>query len=182
MSILKNRNKIRNMTLIAFFAVMLAVCSWISIPLAVPVTLQTFGVFFILFYAGGKKALASLLLYIALGIIGLPVFSGFGNGLSVLIGPTGGYIAGFVVAGAVYFAAETILKQRMNRLLVKYCVSVIALLACYALGTLGVMNYFSNSSGYLNLYLSTVAVYGIADTVKIICAGYLSRYLQKCIG
>ena len=179
---MKNREKIRNMTHIALYSIMLTVCSWLSVPLAVPITLQTFGVFFILFYAGGKKALASLLLYIALGAIGLPVFSGFGNGMSVLVGPTGGYILGFLAAGAVYFAAEAIFKEGMSKRWVKYCVATVALFACYALGALGVIKYASDSAlGYFEVFFGSVAAYGIADALKIVSAELLCSYIRKYV-
>lgn len=79
-----------------FSIALLAICSWISIPLTIPFTLQTFGIFFICFLFGGKKGTLYVLAYIITGAIGLPVFSGFRGGMSALLDLTGGYIVGFV--------------------------------------------------------------------------------------
>ena len=84
-----------DMVLIAMFAVLMAVCSWISIPMEVPFTLQTFGLFLTVGVLGGKRGTFAVLIYILLGAIGVPVFAGFNSGIGVLLGTTGGYIVGF---------------------------------------------------------------------------------------
>lgn len=179
---MKKADKIRNITRIALYSVLLVICSWISVPFAVPITLQTFAVFFLLYFAGAKKTLAALTLYTILGIIGLPVFSGFGNGLSVLLGTTGGYVLGFFAAGAVYFAAESIFKENINNPCVKYIASFLALFACYSLGVLGIMRYASGSElGFFATLGTTTAAYLLPDIAKIICADILNRCLRNHI-
>ena len=59
------------------FAVLLAICSWISIPTMIPFTLQTFGVFLTLLLLGGKQGTLAIFIYLLLGSIGIPVFSNF---------------------------------------------------------------------------------------------------------
>lgn len=88
----------RNMVLIAIFAAILAVLSQLSIPLptGVPATLQTLAVALLGFVLGGWSSAASVILYIFLGAIGLPVFAGFKGGFAALFGPTGGFIFGFI--------------------------------------------------------------------------------------
>lgn len=96
-------NRIRNMTQAALLAALMAVCAWISIP-AFPAsfTLQTFGLCLTLGLLGGKWGSIAIWLYLGLGAVGLPVFSGFRGGLSCLLGPTGGFLWGFALAGPVY--------------------------------------------------------------------------------
>ena len=65
------------MVYIAVFAVLIAICSWISIPTTVPFTLQTFAVFLAVGVLGGKRGSLSVLIYILLGAVGIPVFAGF---------------------------------------------------------------------------------------------------------
>ena len=90
--------KIRNMVLSALFAALLCICAWISLPLgALTFTLQTFAIFLALLTLGGKWGSVSILVYIFLGAMGLPVFSGFQGGLGALFGPTGGCIFGFML-------------------------------------------------------------------------------------
>ena len=89
-----NKNKTRDMVFIALFAVLMAVCSWISIPTAIPITMQTFGVFLTLNFLGGKKGTVSVCIYLLLGLIGLPVYANFTSGIGILLGMTGGYMIG----------------------------------------------------------------------------------------
>ena len=87
-------------TFTALFAAIIAVLTLIPIPfsfLGVPMTLQTFAIAFCGFLLGWKMGLCAVSLYLFLGIIGLPVFSGFQGGLQKLIGPTGGFLYGFLL-------------------------------------------------------------------------------------
>lgn len=89
------------MALCGLFAAVTAVCSWISIPLGftpIPLNLGTLAVYLTGALLGKKYGPISLLVYTLAGAVGLPVFSGFRGGLSVLAGPTGGYIIGYIVA------------------------------------------------------------------------------------
>ena len=88
--------KTLNLVYIALFAVLIVICSWISIPTLVPFTLQTFAIYLTVLLLGWKRGLGAILVYILLGIVGVPVFSGFKAGLGVVAGPTGGYIIGFI--------------------------------------------------------------------------------------
>ena len=83
------RSKTLDMVYIALFAVLIAICSWISIPATVPFTLQTFGVFVAVGTLGGKRGSLSVLIYLLLGAIGIPVFAGFQGGLGIILGNTG---------------------------------------------------------------------------------------------
>ena len=93
-SVEATRSKTYDMAYIAIFAVLMAICSWISIPMAVPFTLQTFGVFMAVGVLGGKRETFAVLIYILLGAVGVPVFAGFSGGIGVLLNTTGGYIVG----------------------------------------------------------------------------------------
>lgn len=90
------QNKTRDIVFIGIFAALIAICSWISIPTTVPFTLQTMGVFTAVGLLGGKRGSLAVLVYILLGLVGLPVFAGFSGGVGVLFGTTGGYIIGFL--------------------------------------------------------------------------------------
>ena len=100
-TIAATRSKTYDIVYIAVFAVIMAICSWISIPTAVPFTLQTFGVFVAVGVLGGKRGTLSILVFILLGAIGVPVFAGFSGGVQNLIGPTGGFIISFPIMAYV---------------------------------------------------------------------------------
>ena len=104
--------KIVAMVQIALFAAIIAVCSWIQIPMTVPFTMQTFAVFCALATLGGKGGTISILIYIVLGAVGVPVFAGFTGGIGILFGTTGGYIIGFLFTGLPVCIGSSVGPQR----------------------------------------------------------------------
>ena len=81
----------------ALSAAILCVCAWLTVPFTVPFTMQTFGVFLISGLFGWRVGVTAVGCYLALGALGLPVFSGGGAGVGVLFGATGGYLWGFLL-------------------------------------------------------------------------------------
>lgn len=122
-----------DMAYIAIFAVLIAICSWISIPMTVPFTLQTFGVFMAVGVLGGKRGSLAVLIYILLGAIGVPVFSGFTGGIGVILNSTGGYIAGFLFSALVMWGMEALWGKKP---VVQILSMLVGLVVCYALGTI----------------------------------------------
>ncbi len=93
---------VRAMVYASLFGALTAVGGLVSIPLhPVPITLQTLMLDLAAGLLGGFLGALSQVVYILLGVIGLPVFSGGKAGLGVLVGPTGGYLFGFVAGAAV---------------------------------------------------------------------------------
>ena len=117
---------------IALFAVVMAVCAWISIPMTVPFTLQTFAVFAALGTLGGRRGTYAVAVYLLLGAVGLPVFAGFQGGLGALLGTTGEYILGFLASALVYWLVTAHLG---NSLPVTVVAMALGLAVCYAFGT-----------------------------------------------
>ncbi|WP_342535556.1 biotin transporter BioY [Lysinibacillus sp. FSL K6-1151] len=88
--------------LAAFGAAIIAVLAQVTIPLPlIPITGQTLAVGIVVTILGTRLGTISVLLYILLGAVGLPVFSGMSGGLGILVGPTGGYIVGFLVTAII---------------------------------------------------------------------------------
>ena len=95
-------SRVRHVVLIALGALFVSLCAQIYIPVQpVPFTGQTFGVLVVGGALGFRRGALALLLYLAIGAIGLPVFAEGKHGLAILGGPTAGYLIGFVVAAAV---------------------------------------------------------------------------------
>ncbi|MBR5114271.1 MAG: biotin transporter BioY [Oscillospiraceae bacterium] len=124
---------VRKMTAAALGAVLIIICSWLTVPFAVPFTMQTFAVFCVLILLGGKLGTASIGLFVLMGLVGLPVFSGFRGGVGVLLGPTGGYIIGFIFAGLLYMMLEPAAEKSKW---IRAAVLAGGLALCYAVGTL----------------------------------------------
>lgn len=170
-----------DMAYIALFAVMIAVCSWISIPATVPFTLQTFGVFLAVGVLGGKRGTLAVLVYLLLGAVGIPVFAGFSGGLGALLGSTGGYIIGFLFSALVMWAMERILGNKMWVLAFSM---VLGLLVCYAIGTAWFMLVYANTTGPIGLWTALgwcVIPFILPDILKIALALVTCRKLAAAI-
>ena len=166
---------------IAVGAALIAICSWISIPLTVPFTLQTFAVFFILAALGGKRGTFSILVYILLGAIGVPVFAGFSSGIGVLLGNTGGYILGFLLSGIVYLVLTKLFGESLP---VQIIALVLGLALCYAFGTAWFMVVYTKANGAVGLgtVLSwCVLPFILPDLVKLALALTIARRVQPML-
>lgn len=176
------RNKTRDMVYTAFFAVLIAVGSWISIPMTVPFTLQTFAVFVTLGILGGRRGTMAVLLYILLGAVGIPVFSGFTGGVGILLGNTGGYIAGFLLTGLIFWGMQRMFGRSLR---VQVISMLLGLISCYFFGTLWfLLVYMRNGST-----VSVVTVLGwcvipfiVPDLVKLGLALTVARRVSRYAG
>lgn len=170
--------KMNSITRIAMMTALLAICSWITIPFAVPFTMQTFAVFLALIICGGVEGSIAIAVYIAIGAVGIPVFSGFSGGVSALIGPTGGYIFGFLLSGGVKILFEKIFGR--EKLLP---VSLLAgLLVCYLCGTVYftlIMNGRGGSYTLWSALMVCVVPFIIPDIIKLCLAILIGRKLPK---
>lgn len=175
------KDSTRNLCYTAFMTVLICICSWVSIPFIVPFTLQTFAVFFVLLLLGGKNGTTAICIYLIMGMIGLPVFSGMRGGVSHLFGPTGGYIIGFVFTGITYMLFERLMKKK---LIFKLAVLGSSLISCYLVGTLWFVTVYSlqgNHVGFLSAISICVLPYIIPDCIKISLAVYLYSKIKKRI-
>lgn len=170
--------KTRNMVLIALFAALLAICAWISIPMGdVAFTLQTFGVCLSLLLLGGKRGTIAILVYLLLGAVGLPVFSGFRGGLGALFGVTGGYMLGFLATGLIFLLTTACKGAPLLGL-------IFGLAACYLIGSVwywGLYLRSGESLGFGLILLKCVLPYLLPDTVKLMLALFLARRLKPFV-
>ena len=171
-----------DIALIALCAALTAVCSWISVPAAVPFTMQTFAVFVSVGVLGGRRGTYAVLLYLLLGAAGLPVFAGFSGGFGHLAGATGGYIIGFLFSALAMWLMERIIGRSFRMLVISM---IAGLLICYAFGTAWFMTVYARESGSIGLMTALgwcVFPYIIPDAVKIALAAVLTRRLRPLIG
>lgn len=172
-------NKTRDIVYMSVFTAMISICSWISIPASIPFTLQTMGVFTTVGLLGGKRGTLTVLTYILLGAIGIPVFAGLTGGVSVLLGTTGGYIIGFLLSALLMWGIETIMGR--NQIALAFSM-VAGLIVCYVFGTAWFMLIYTQHSGVIGL--STVLglcviPFIIPDLIKIGVALFLTNRLKK---
>lgn len=171
----------KDLALTGMFAVVIAVCSWISIPTAVPFTLQTFAVFSALGLLGGKRGFFAALVYMLLGAVGLPVFAGFKSGVAVLLGSTGGYIVGFLIIAGVYWVAEVFIGKQI---IVRIISMVIGLALCYLFGTVWFVTVFTRTNGDITIFKALqmcVIPFVIWDLLKMALALSVTSAVGKRI-
>ncbi len=177
----RQKTKTYNLVYISIFVVLIAICSWISIPLTVPVTLQTFGVFMAVGLLGGKRGTLAVLVYILMGALGIPVFSGFTGGIGIIAGTTGGYIVGFLFSALLMWGMEKAFGRSTAVLALSM---VLGLVLCYAVGTLWFMAVYGASSGAIGILTVLgwcVFPFIIPDVAKIVLALILTRRLSGVI-
>lgn len=166
------------MIYIALFGILIGICSWITIPGPLPFTLQTFGVFLTVSVLGGKRGTIAVLLYIFTGLIGIPVFSGFQGGIGVLLGPTGGYVIGFIFSALIMWFFEAL---PLRNIFIQGLSLVTALLTCYTFGTLWYLIIFSGQSQGIAIMTAIslcVIPFIIPDIIKIALVLFLSKKLR----
>ena len=162
----------------ALGAALMALCAWISVPTEVPFTLQTFAVFLVTGLLGLKCGTLSVLVYLLLGAVGLPVFAGFKGGLGALMGVTGGYLLGFVFTA---LAVGLIIKFFGRSFPVLLIAMVVGLVLCYAFGSLWFLKVYTSASGAMamgTVLAKCVVPFLIPDGIKILLAALLVRRLQ----
>ena len=177
-----SRLRTLDMAYIALFAVLMAVCAWITVPLPKPLvqfTLQTFAMFMALTTLGGRRGLYAMVVYLLLGAVGVPVFSGFRGGLGVLLDTTGGYIIGFAAAALVYWLLTAKLGDSLP---VKIAACVLGLAVCYAFGTAWFLVLYARTTGPIGVTTALswcVLPYIVPDLLKLALAVVLSGRIKK---
>jgi biotin transport system substrate-specific component len=164
----------------ALMAVLIAVCSWISIQTVVPFTLQTFAVFCALELLGGVRGTMAVAVYLLLGAVGVPVFAGFTGGLGILLGTTGGYLLGFLLTGLVYWLFERL----GHSLWLRVAALLVGLFLCYAFGTLWFVEVYSRANGPLSVMTALgwcVLPFLLPDGLKLALALLLSARLRPLL-
>lgn len=174
-------SRIKDLCYMALCVALMAICSWISIPTVVPFTLQTMGVFLCVGLLGGKRGTIAVLVYILLGAIGIPVFSGFSGGFGVLLGNTGGYIIGFLGTALIMWLFEKLFGSSKTAFAASM---VVGLIICYTFGTIWFMILYTHNTGAVGLMTVLgwcVFPFIIPDVIKMVIAGYLAKRLTPFI-
>ncbi len=173
--------KTLNLVYIAIGIALITVCSWITIPMTVPFTLQTFAVFAVLLILGGERGTIATLVYILMGAIGIPVFSGFKGGIGALMGNTGGYIIGFIFIGLIYLGATKLIGEKVY---VRIVALILGLMVCYGFGTAWFMYVYMKNTGSVGLMTVLswcVFPFVIPDLLKMAIAVIISKRVRPVL-
>lgn len=166
--------KVRDMTFIALFAALMCVVSPFSLPIGpVPISLATLVVYVVAAFLDYKRAPIVVLVYILIGMCGLPVFSSFSGGIGKLIGPTGGYIIGYFFLAIIESILITIFKKQKW----VYPLAMIGgTIVLYVFGTVWFMVVTEYS--FTKAMMACVIPFLPGDALKIIAATSLSITLR----
>ena len=180
-SMTRTRLRTVDLAYAALFAVLLMVCAWINIPLTVPFTLQTFGVFAALGTLGGRRGALAIPAYLLVGLGGLPGFSGLQGGPGVPLGAPGGRVLGRFAPAPPCRGGAARLGDRPA---VTAAAMVLGLLVCYAFGTAWFLVAYARAAGPIGLWAALgmcVFPFVVPDLVKLALAWMLSRRLAGCL-
>ncbi len=169
----------KTMTLIGLFTALLCIVAPMSIPIPispVPLSLASLVVCFSAYLLGWKKGMICCLLYFLIGIVGVPVFSGFSAGFSKLAGPTGGYLIGyFFLAFFTGFFAETFPNARGIQLLG----IIIGTTFLYCFGTIWLA--MVTNTTFLQAAVSAVIPFLPGDICKIVIVILLAPIIKRSV-
>ena len=175
-------SRTRSLVYVALCIAVMAASAWVAIPIGpVPITLQIFAVVFALQILTPKQLMCALAGYLLLGAIGIPVFSGMRGGFGVLLGPTGGFLWGYLVAGAV---SSNLLALARRHGLGGFAASIVAGLLFTAIAyACGCVQYMIVAHvGLLPALAVTVAPFVIIDIVKVAIATVVARAVTHAVG
>lgn len=174
-------HRIHHITMVGMCVTLITLCSWIYLPMAIPFTLQTLGVFTVLGLLGGRLGSIAVSIYLLMGGIGIPVFSGFRGGIGHILQPTGGFLVGFLLASLTYWLITNLfLRFKYKRALGM----VLGQIACYITGTVWFIAVNSQANNVISVgaaLITCVLPFILPDILKIGMALILSKKISAWI-
>ena len=171
----KSTSKAYSMTSIALIAAVICVVGPFTLPIGpVPITLAPLAILLSVYILGTKKGTIALLIYLLIGAVGVPVFSGFTGGVGKLAGPTGGYLIGYIFFALI---AGWFIHRFYDKVVIQFLGMVLALAVLYAFGTA----WLAYSAGMTFGAALAVGVlpFIVFDLIKIVIAIVLGRAVRN---
>lgn len=170
---MKRNSAILNTSLVALFVAVLVCCAQICFPLptGVTVTLQTLGVALCGYALGLKRGVCAVLVYIALGAVGIPVFSAFTNGAAALLSPNGGFIIGFIPLCIVCALTRKLATIKV------FLLSILGVALCHVFGILYFC--FITKSSLPTALLTASLPFILKDVLSVYIAFYIAKKVER---
>ena len=167
----------KNLTETAVITALLCVLGPLTIPIGpIPISLAPLAIFLGVYILGMKRGTIACLMYLLIGAVGLPVFSGFAGGLGKLAGPTGGYLIGYVLMALI---AGFFIDRFWNQIWLQVFGMLLGLAVLYAIGTLWLA--YQAHMTLAAAFAAGVAPFIILDLLKIAAAVFLGRTLRTAL-
>lgn len=170
------KQNVLELTMVALMSAIICILAPISIPIPfsiVPLSCATFAVYLSAGVLGAKLGTISVAIYILLGFVGLPVFSGWSAGVGVVLGPTGGYIFGYLL---IAFFTGIFHKKKKASIIYMVGGMVLGTLGCYAIGTVWLGAQLD--LGIWEALMAGVIPYILGDAIKIVFALLIIKPLR----
>lgn len=170
-------NKIKSMTIISLMTAILCILGPITLPIPIspiPISFVTLAIYISVYVLGMKRGTISCLLYLLIGFIGLPVFSGFSGGVGRLLGPTGGYMLGYVFIAVI---CGFFIDRWMTKRVLHIIGMVLGTIVCYLFGTIW-LSMQAGMSFYAALGVG-VLPFILGDMIKITAASIAGPLIRK---
>ena len=169
------RTKTYEITMTALMAAVTCILAPLSIPIGpVPISFTNLAIYLSLYLLGWKKGTISYLIYLLLGLVGLPVFSGFTSGPGKLFGPTGGYLIGFIPLALI---AGYFINHFHNKKALSFLGMILGTAVCYALGTTWLA--IQAHMGFQAALMAGVVPFLPGDFIKMILALLIAPQIRK---
>ena len=177
----QTESRTRSIAFVALSIAIMAVSAWITVPIGpVPFTLQMFAVTFAILALTPKQAISAIAGYLALGAIGVPVFSGMRGGIGVLMGPTGGFLWGYLIGVSLAAGLLAWFRSRgIDNFATGVTCGIVFTAVAYACGWLQYI--FVAGVGPVESLLVTVAPFIVVDLVKIVVATAAARTVIRAV-
>ena len=174
-------SRTRSLVFTALCIAIIAVSAWITVPFGpIPFTLQMFAVTFAILVLTPKQAISAIAGYLALGAIGVPVFSGMRGGFGVLLGPTGGFLWGYLIGVTAAVGLLALFRARgIDNFGTGVLCGIVFTALAYACGWLQYM--FVAGVGPIESLLVTVAPFVVVDLVKVVAATAAARMVVRAM-
>lgn len=183
-------SRTRSIAFVGLSIAIMAVSAWVTIPLGpIPFTLQMFALAFAILVLTPRQCIAAVAGYLALGAIGVPVFSGMRGGIGVLAGPTGGYLWGYLLGAAAALVVLMVLRSRFPQSAKRdsgvkgLVVDVVACLMFVAVAYVcGWAQYMAVAGvGPVASFMTTVAPFVVVDVIKVVAAAICARAVRAAV-
>lgn len=173
----KQKIATKTLALIAVMTAVTCVLAPLSIPIGpVPISLTNLAVYFALYILGMKKGTLSYIVYLAIGLVGVPVFSGFTGGPAKLIGPTGGYLIGFIPMAVI---AGILIDKFHGKFVQSMIGMVVGTIVCYALGTVWLA--YQAQMDFMAALWAGVIPFIPGDLIKMVLAAFFGPQIRKAL-
>ncbi|MGN0771960.1 MAG: biotin transporter BioY [Christensenellales bacterium] len=165
----------KNIASVGLMSAVMCILGPLSLPIGlVPITLGTFGIYLTCYLLGWKKGVLCTLIYLLLGMVGVPVFSNFGAGLAKLVGPTGGYLIGYI---PMSFIIGIFADKFRNNKPMQLLGMILATIVLYAIGTAWLS--VSANLTFAKALAAGVTPFIVGDAIKIVMAMILGMPIRE---